>query len=573
MADVTVNKTPGADELVNATSFQRAHKPLFDEHETPLHIRLRTPPAHIVKAYETSLKNMGKPWDHVKKAFTNPGVEVDGGMYGKIVDNDGKMPSNQGVWWGLKVPPFDIRTIKNFLSTNVQHAVCVYAKTAAYVGMGFRSPTDKLSPAAPGLGEPLTGPVAGDPGSPQAPNNVPTTIQQEDDAVSKALDEYCDTSFLDVLIAAVQDYVQVGNGWIEVVRAKDRPAMSAPNSVTTKGGPGEIRGLYPLMAEDITIIVENALYNRHFQVITTESAGMRWFADFGDLDGFKQRIGRGTLQAIGLPPPSPDLPISEVIHLRQPTSLSRWYGWPDWVAGCTGVELMQCLYQHNYDFFLNRGVPEFILFVMGKMLQQKDWKKIEQIMQQNIGLGNSHKSAALNLPEEVKIDLHKLALEGKTDGGFQELHDPLALDIVSAHRVPHLLAGIQIPGKLGAANELPNALMAFQVLVAGPAQATIGKTLAATLGNPALNGGIALTKKDFVFREIIDRIDIGKTDTMSRMRQPVAQAQAQGRDLGDGLLKELIHNQGMAPEEATAQVLRLYSVALELSAKRVAGTA
>ena len=539
----------------------RTSVPLFKGSDVPLSTRIMTEPAHIVRALADSQERMRKALAMDQSAGIN------------------KLPSNQGVWWGLKVPPFDIRAIKNFQSTNVQHEVCVLAKTAAICGLGFRTKSDKLAPAAPGLGEPLTGPVAGDPSTPQGPTSVPVATAEDDDPVSDALDEFCDTSFLDVLQAIVEDFVQVGNGYMEVVREPDNPVMSAPGYPTTRGTKGEIRGLYPILAEDITIILEDQLYNKHYQIITTESAGMRWFAQFGDIDGFKRRIGMGTLQAIGLPPPDPQIPISEVIHFRQPTSLNRWYGWPTWVAGCTAVELMQCVYQHNYDFFLNRGVPEFMLFIMGKMLAKQDWEKIETAMRQNIGLGNSHKSLALNLPEDVKIELQKLALEGKNDTGFQELHDPLALDIVSAHRVPHLLAGIQIPGKLGAANELPNALMAFQVLVAGPAQATITKTLAKTFGDPRVNGGCKLTKKDFVFREIIDRIDLGKMDTVSRMKQPVAQAQAQGRDPADGLLKEhladnvlaaLVQN-GVKLEDAQAQMFRLMAVGLERYARRLSG--
>lgn len=547
------------DERVQVSHGTRETRPLFEAHEKPLHQRIYDVPEHLKKALTDSQ-------ERVKKAV-----------------DDGKLPSNQGVWWGLKLPPFDIRTIKSFQSTNVHHETCVLAKVAAICGLGFRSPTDKLSPSAPELGTPVTGPSAGNPvAAPQpgqgGPTGMPATVAQEQDAVSKKLDPLCDISILDVLTVAVEDFVQVGNGYIECVRGNTRPAVSYPGSPTIKSRAGEILGLYPILAEDISIVVENAQYDKHYQIITQESAGMRWFAQFGDLDGFRQRVGSGTLTAIGLTPPGGDEPVSEVIHLRQSTSLNRWYGWPTWIAGTVAIELTQCLYQHNYDFFLNRGVPEFLLLLMGKMLEKKDWDKIEKVMHQNIGLGNSSKSAALNLPDELTVKLEKLALEGKTDGGFAELHDPLALDIVSAHRVPHLLAGIQIPGKLGAANELPNALMAFQVLVCGPAQAMIQKILGRTLGNSDLNGGLGLTEKDFTFREIIDRIDVGQMDTIARMRQPVAQAQAQGRDPADGLLKEhntmtevLVKEQramGLTHEEAVANVLQLYAVALESAKKR-----
>jgi hypothetical protein len=285
--------------------------------------------------------------------------------------------------------------------------------------------------------------------------------------------------------------------------------------------------------------MEDYRYHYHYEVIAREGiGGSRHFAKWGDSDDFVARHNGSIISSWfgGVDQVDPSM-VSEVIHFKNPSGKSRFYGIPDWLSCVPKIELTQCLDQFRYDFFLNRGVPEMFLFLTGAVLQKTDWDKIENAMRNNIGLGNSHKSVALNLPQkDLKIDCVKLAMEGKSEGGeYATTGDTLALAIVTAHRVPPLLAGIQIPGKLGANNELPNALMAFQSLVIGPDQESFQQTLGMTVGNKEQNGGLDLTENDFRFRTIIEQIDIGTLDTQSRMRQPVATAQAQGRDMSAGV--------------------------------------
>lgn len=282
------------------------------------------------------------------------------------------------------------------------------------------------------------------------------------------------------------------------------------------------------------IFVEDADYNFHYEILDDEgSSTVRRFARFADGEDFLTRAASDLLE-FTLPEAQDTNNVTEVIHLRQPTSLSRWYGFPDWLAAVPPIELAQMLLQWKYDFFLNRGVPEFMLFILGQKLKEDDWKKIEDALKANIGLGNAHKTLALNLTNpEIKIQIEKLGLESKGDDDFGKTKESLASSIVTAHRVPPLLAGIQIPGKLGATNELPNALMAFQILVIGPAQRLFQQTLGLTLGGD--DGVEGLDVKDFAFQRITEQIDLGTADTIGRMRTPVAQATAEGRDPKDGL--------------------------------------
>lgn len=405
-------------------------------------------------------------------------------------------PSSQGVSTGRKMHPFDRAAVVAFQSSNIHHASCLFTKTAGTVGLGFQT-GEKKTLSVPG----------------QMPE-----ANYEPSRVDEILNPLCEISFADVLNDVAEDFWQTGDGYMEVVRE-------------SPGGP--VTGLHHIPAAECYVFLENEQYDYHFEVVNSEGTGTsRHFAKFNDSQDFIQRAGAGgggwsMTEAMKARP-------SEVIRFRRPSSRSRWYGYPDWLGAVPAIELTQCVYQFKYDFFLNRGVPEFMLFILGAKLSADDWKKVEDAVKANIGMGNSHKSLALNIPNpEVTIQVEKLAMESKSEDGFDKTLDALALNIVSAHRVPPLLAGILIPGKLGATNELANALMATHVLVLAPAQRLFHQVLASTLGDPSSKLG--LTAKDFRFRRIVEEIDLGVMDTVGRMRQQVPEANASGRDLTAGV--------------------------------------
>lgn len=393
-------------------------------------------------------------------------------------DTDIVGPSNQGVAVGRKPHPFDFNSARLFKINNVQHSTCVQATKQALVGLGFDA----------------------------------------EDTETK-LDPFCEISLQDSLGDVAEDYIDTGNGYLEVVRDQG----------------GAITGLHHLPSSDVDIYIEDATYNRHYRIRSKAETGGniiggRVFARFGEREALMSRMKDLNVATV-----------SEVIHFRQSTNMSRWYGYPRWLAATASIELVQALHQFSFDFFINRGVPEFILFIKGGKVDKKDWTKIEESIKATIGVGNQHKTMALNLTDpELEIQVERLAMDGAGDSSMlRDMSETLSLNIVSAHGVPPLLAGILIPGKLGATNELPNALQAFQALVIGPMQKTFQKTLSVTLGNPKFNGGLGLNPKSFKLKRVLDEIDLGTMDTVGRMRQPVAEANAQGRDLKAGLKKTL----------------------------------
>ena len=399
------------------------------------------------------------------------GGEQKGMLEKMLASPEGR--SNQQHASGRKEHPFDVEALTRLQVGNAHHSACIHAKVSSTVGLGFIDDDE-----------------------------------DDDDGLSvvdKVLNPLCRTTWQETLADVAEDFYQVGWGYLEVVR---------------RGGDA-ITGLHHVAPQDVRVYVDEN-YQEHYEVETAGTTGRKYFAPFGQREDVMKALALRNADDV-----------SEIIVIRQPSSLSRWYGFPDWLAAVPSIELVQMMIQQKFDFFINRGVPEFMLFIVGQKLPKADWDNIETALRSQTGRGNSHKSLALNITNpDVKVQLEKLNMDAGGTSSWKEDKDSMALDIVSAHRVPPLLAGIQIPGKLGANNELPNALRAFQLLVVGPNQRVFFQTLGETLGN---DPSIELTSGDFQFKTITDELDMDQLDTSSRMRQTETEAAQQGRSLDDGL--------------------------------------
>lgn len=408
--------------------------------------------------------------------------------------------------------PVDYRGLFDLRSDSVHHENCVDTKVNATMGLGFRS--DKVSTTLD-----------------------PLTLYGSDQ----------------LLRAVGWDYYAGGQAYIEVVRRGNK-----------------IAGLHHMANHEVYKVLEDPYgVNFHWEIMPVDyewgfgdSASKKIYARFGDKERLLSKAGE-----LGLEDVSAD-EIGELIHLpRCIDSSNRHYSIPDWLAAVPYIGLIRCLLQHQYDFFNNRGVPEMAVVVKGA-ITKKHFQTIANKMKATIGIGNQFKSFVVQVPQNGDIAFEKLAFETQAEGFFKELMETLSLHVVTAHKTPPLLGGIQTPGKLGATNEFPNALQSFQTTCIMQEQVNLSVLLACTLGK---DPGIALSAEDFApskgepeempepspgfkmpikdpgkakpgskrngFNTVLDMIDIKGADTISRMREPLPEAQASGRDLGAGVKK------------------------------------
>lgn len=425
------------------------------------------------------------------------------------------MRSNQTRHVGEVLPPINFdAAAKMMFAVNIQET-CIRTKRDATVGLGFEGEEEKqarerqkeLDDKAHSMA--MEGPDA----KPKPKAKPPADAKQ---AVAKAVEEMADKpqskveelldplcgdeGFQSLLNRVGEDYENTGNGYIEVVRDG-----------------GEITALWHMPAAAVRVYVEEE--RPHFHYVVQDQSGTLKYARFGDLEEMQSRVD--VQQEL----------VTELIHFRQPTSFDPYYGIPSWLSCTSWLELAQKVMQYDFDYFNNRAVPDLAVLITGAKVPDSDLKLLSDSLKETVGAGKRHRTLVSNLSHpEAKVQVERLNADNRER--FSDLWTNIQLQIVSTHRVPPLLAGVVLPGKMAAANELPNALVAFQTLYIAQHQRIFEQTLRRTLGG---EGGVGLQPGDLRLRKITDFYDMGQMDTMARMRETATEASLRGRELEDGL--------------------------------------
>lgn len=399
-------------------------------------------------------------------------------------------------------------------AVNIQET-CIRAKRDATVGLGFETEEEREARRMKRELAQRSHDIAMDPPPAQQKpvgkeGESETGSEVQISHAEEVLDPLCVDGFQSLLNQIGEDYENVGNAYIEVVRDEG----------------GEIIALWHAPAATVYVYNERQAPHYHYEVDNpspnTGDAATLKYACFGDLEGFRER--------------NPEInqdQVTELIHFRMPTALSREYGMPSWLSCVPWLELAQKLMQYDFDYFDNRAVPDLMVLVTGSGMSKEDFTALNDKLKETVGPGKRHRTLTANISApEAKIQVERLNADNRER--LADQYTAVQLNVVSTHRVPPLLAGVTLPGKMAAANELPNALVAFQTLYVQQQQRNISGTLTRSLGNPE-HSSLGLSRDDFHFKQITDYYDMGQMDTMSRMRETAIEATQNGRQLENGL--------------------------------------
>jgi hypothetical protein len=442
--------------------------------------------------------------------------------------------SSVGRTFGRQTHPINMAGAINLMFRVSTQQTCIQTKRDATVGLGFETEEDRQKRAQkkeldaklqadavaagaggdkPPGGKPAAKPVkkafppAAAEGEPPVEGGGPDPADADTQSkVEKALDPLCEDGFQSLVNQVGEDYENTGNGYFEVIR---------------ESGPGSnIVALWHLPAPTVFVFCETGDEGHyHFEMDSIDGRTKK-FARFGDLQDFLRRY-----------PNQKDQRVSEIVRFKMPTSVNPHYGVPQWCAVTPWLEMAAEAMGMEFDFFQNRAVPDLLGIITGGKVADGEFKKLQTQLKETIGPGKRFRTLLINFPNPgIEVNLERLQ-----NGPREKLSDnwpTIELAIVSAHRIPALLAGIQTPGKMAAANELPNALIAFQTLYVAQHQRIFQQVLGNTLGKET---GLGLKPTDFMLRRITDSYDMGQVDTMSRMRQTATEASLEGRKLDQGL--------------------------------------
>lgn len=403
--------------------------------------------------------------------------------------------------------PVDIYTIRNLKDISSHHASCIQSKKYSVMGLGFVSEGSENQQVRDDAVTPVD----------QVQEQMQNLLTGEayiETEVDKKLNPLTFFGFNFELYRALEDFLDAGTGYLEVIRTKE----------------GKIVGLnwLPYEAVEVCLVRDNNNRNRlvYKYLGGTFGGTDRYYSLFGQ-ENKKWLFDRVYRSVSGI---SIDQ-ISEVIPFMLPSNQCQYYGYPEWLSASSMVTLISRALQYKSDFYVNRGVLAYILSVIGQ-IDSKQWKEIETLVQGSVGAGNNFRNLAINLPnKESKLQVDKMATSEKAEDQVAKDMELLSQHIVSAHRVPPILANILVSGKLGAANETVQALISFQLLVIGPIQKIFEKTLAKYLANDK-DGIEGMNPEDFRLRKITSQFNIQGLDTASRMRE---EAPGSGRNVNEGL--------------------------------------
>ena len=420
------------------------------------------------------------------------------------------------------VPPVDVIVARSLKDISPHHASCINSILNAMIGLGFVSAGDEVEQKKDDTGTSIAG----------AEEQIVSLLTGEA-FISSKVDEILDPLTIDgfslELSRAVEDFLDAGTGYLEIIR-DDRDIISGINwipyedlmaaTIRDKNGKNWVFYGYRSSFSGSDTSGDGSIFgrSRKYSMFGINNRNFVYDTFYKDSKDIKKQN------------------VSEVIAFKAPSNKSKYYGYPGWLSAASLITLLALSMQYKSDFYTNRGVLAYILSVTGPMATPI-WNSIQAAVQGSVGGGNNFRNMAIQSSNtDTKVQVDKLATTDKTELQFAKDTEVYAQNIVSAHRVPPVLANILIPGKLGASNEAVQALVSFQLLNVGPKQNIVQQTLGRTLGSA--EGVPELKPEDFRLRKITSQFNIAGLDTVGRMREEAIDATEEDgsqRDVSGGV--------------------------------------
>lgn len=462
----------------------------------------RTPSVDAIKS-ETEKKDTMRT--AFREATSSPpvfGESMESDIYSMILSQVEPVPkssnsTNTELKGIIEHPhPINWDAIHKLKDVSGHHNSCIQTKKCCTMGLGFVDDGEGLSK------------IKNDEEARQLAESMLSGRAYVNSKVDDILNPLCTFNFYHQFNQIVEDFMDMGQGYMEVVRdSSDR--ITALSFIPY----GHLRAI---------------TYNGHlyFRYSCLGAFGQdKFFSMFGLSE--KEWLMDTVYKNENIDP----LSVSEIVPFILPSNRQRFYGYPDWVSACIDIELLKKAKQYKSDFYWNRGVIDKFISVIGEC-GPDTWDKLVLDIKGTVGGKRNFGTVLLNLADtESTVNVQDLGVTDGTEDQYAADSETITQSIVSAHGVPPLLANILIPGKLGASNEFINSLISFQLLRVNLYQSIIEKTLASTLGSD--EGVEGLSEDDFRLRTITGQIDVLHMDTIGKMRsEAVADPE---RDLKKGV--------------------------------------
>lgn len=367
---------------------------------------------------------------------------------------------------GLIEPLYNLEALAQLLEVNAYHYRAVKTKARDVAGLGYR-----LEPAE----------------DVNKPNDEQKDIAQEflrNLNPSKTITEVNDQVMV--------DHEAMGNGYYEVIRDKE-----GENVVGMEHIPA-----HTMRAHEDT--------NKYAQVRGKNKA---WFKRFGyDKD---VHVKTGEYHALNSLDPKDRA--TEVIHLKNYTSRSDYYGIPDVIPSLSAILGDKERQEYNTSFFDNHAIPAYAVTVTGAELDEETERQIQKFFQQDVKKSN-HSTLVLTgkkgddySGEPIEFKFEALSTDVK-EASFRMFRQDNRDEVLSAHGVPPYRAGITVEGQMGGSSASESTEIYKQSIIK-PRQ----EILESRINRFILQDGLGVTDWRFRFEEIDTRDEDKEIERLKKL--------------------------------------------------------
>ena len=334
----------------------------------------------------------------------------------------------------IVTPPYDLDTLAELYEQSSIHYAAVNARTMNTVGLGFSF--DDSSRAQKKLERSQN--------SKSKLERIRNDIDRQKRKMVELFDEFSENeTFIETMIKVWNDYLTVGNGYLEIGR-------------TNAGRIGYV-GHVPA-----TLVRVRRNRDGFIQLANTSKVNAVFFRNFQDLDG-ADPLGKD-----GSP--------NEMIQFNSYTPNNTYYGVPPAVPAAAAIIGDKFAKEYNIDYFENKAIPRYAIVLKGAKLSQKSKDQLVNYFRQEVK-GKHHGTLIVPLPpsmgQDSDIRFEKLEA-GVQDSSFDKYRKANRDEILVGNRVPAPKVGVYDIANLAVSRDADKT---FKTQVVGPDQKIIEKRI------------------------------------------------------------------------------------------------
>ena len=368
---------------------------------------------------------------------------------------------------GLVEPIYNIEALAQLLEINTFHYRAVKTKARDIAGLGWN-----LVPR----------------------EGVENPSQEERKSVKDFL-ETCNPSrtFTEICDMVMVDHEATGNGYFEVIRD-----VSDDKVVGLEHIPAHTMRAHQDMERYVQIRGRNKVWFKKFGLDKDVNKDSGEIKDYGAVE-----VGNRA---------------TEVLHLKNYTSRSDYYGVPDILPALGALLGDKERQEYNTSFFENHAIPAYAVTVSGADLDEQTERDIKKFFQQDVKKANHSTLVLTAKPSEgeydsppVEFNFQALSTDTK-EASFRMFRQDNRDEILSAHGVPPYRAGVNVEGQMGGSSAAESTEI-YKQSVVKPKQ----EVLESRINRFIIKIGLEIMDWKFVLNEIDTRDEDREIDRLEKL--------------------------------------------------------